>query len=82
MSGINVVLSNRQQTTTGINVALSNQRQKVLINQAQPIRSIGDLIDVDISDKVDGSLLIYNASTQKFEASLLLDKQDIDGGIY
>jgi hypothetical protein len=82
MSGINVVLTNRQQTTTGINVALSNQRQKVLINQSQPIKSIGDLIDVDTSGKVDGSLLIYNASTQKFEASLILDKQDIDGGIY
>jgi hypothetical protein len=46
MSGINVVLANRQ-LTSGINVALSNQRQKVLINQSQPIKSIGDLIDVN-----------------------------------
>ena len=81
MSGINVVLANRQ-LTSGINVALSNQRQQVLINQAQPIKSIGDLIDVDTSTKVDGSILIYNATTQKFETSLLLDKQTIDGGIY
>lgn len=81
MSGINVVLSNRQ-LTSGINVALSNQRQQVLINQAQPIKGIGDLIDVDTSTKVDGSILIYNATTQKFETSLLLDKQTIDGGIY
>ena len=67
---------------SGINVVLSNQRRNVLINQAQPIKSIADLIDVDTSNKTDGSILIYNASTQKFEASLVLDKQDIDGGIY
>jgi hypothetical protein len=82
MSGINVVLTNRQQTTSGINVALSNQRQKVLINQGQPIKGIGDLVDVDTSTKVDGSILIYNAITQKFETSLLLDKQTIDCGTY
>lgn len=67
---------------SGINVVLSNKRQNVLINQAQPIKGIGDLVDVDISNKTDGSILIYNATTQKFEASLLLDKQNIDGGIY
>lgn len=67
---------------SGINVVLSNQRPRVLINQAQPIKSIDDLLDVDASTKVDGSILIYNASTQRFETSLLLNKQTIDGGIY
>lgn len=82
MSGISVVLSNPQQTGSGINVALSNQRQSVLINQSQPIKGIADLVDVDTSTKVDGSILIYNAETEKFETSLLLDKQIIDCGIY
>jgi hypothetical protein len=67
---------------SGINVVLTNQRQKVLINQGQPIKGIGDLVDIDISTKVDGSILIYNAVTQKFETSLLLDKQTIDCGTY
>ena len=68
---------------SGINVVLSNQRPKILINQSEAIvKRIGDLIDVDTTNKVDGSILIYNATTQKFEASLILNKQIIDGGIY
>ena len=66
-----------------INVTLSNRRQQVLINQAQAtIKRLDDLINVDTTNKVDGSLIIYNAATQMFESSLLLDKQTIDGGSF
>jgi hypothetical protein len=68
---------------SGINVTLSNRRQQVLINQAeQTVRRLGDLLDVDTSNKVDGSIIVYNALTQNFEASLALNNQTIDGGSY
>jgi len=68
---------------SGINVTLSNRRQQVLINQAeQTVRRLGDLLDVDTSGKVDGAIIVYNALTQNFEASLILNNQTIDGGSY
>jgi len=68
---------------SGINVTLSNRRQQVLINQAQAIvKGLDDLNDVDASNNVDGALIIYNAATQMFESSILLNKQTIDGGSF
>jgi hypothetical protein len=58
-----------------------SQKPKVLINQSGIIfRSLGDLTDVDISNKQDGSLLIYDEETGKFVASTILEKQIINGG--
>jgi hypothetical protein len=54
---------------------------KILINQSETtLKNIGDLSDVDLTNLEDGSLLIYNLSTQKFVASRILEKQEIDGG--
>ena len=57
-------------------------KQTVLINQsgAIAVRRLSDLLDVDISAKEDGSLLIYDENQQKFVASRLLEKQNINGG--
>jgi hypothetical protein len=38
------------------------------------------LADVNIDAKEDGSLLIYDEQQEKFVASRLLDKQEINGG--
>jgi hypothetical protein len=43
---------------------------RILINQS----------DLSIKNLGDGSLLIYDILTQKFVASRLLEKQEIDGG--
>lgn len=58
------------------------QQKKVLVNQSGviAIRKLGDLIDVDLSAKEDGSLLIYDEQDEKFKASRLLEKQQINGG--
>lgn len=58
------------------------QQKKVLINQSGVIavRRLNDLIDVDTSGQTDGSLLIYDEEQNKFVASTLLEKQDINGG--
>ena len=54
----------------------------VLVNQSSLIASkrLSDLLDVDVSAKQDGSLLIYDENQQKFLASTLLEKQNINGG--
>jgi hypothetical protein len=53
----------------------------VIVNQAGKIsRKLSDLIDVDVSTKTDGSILIYNENQSKFVASTLLEKQEINGG--
>lgn len=44
--------------------------------------SIGALDDVDTTGKVDGSVLVYNELSQKFEATLTLEQQFINGGHY
>lgn len=58
------------------------QQKKVLINQSGVIavRRLDDLIDVDTSGQTDGSLLIYDEEQQKYVASTLLEKQQINGG--
>lgn len=46
------------------------------------LETIGSFGDIDLTNLTDGSLLIYNEITSKFEASTLLNKQDIDAGVY
>ena len=42
--------------------------------------SLADLADVESSGLVDGAVLVYNASTQKWTVQRILDKQIIDAG--
>lgn len=70
--------------TVGENVTLV---RKVIVGR--PIRrvrgsgeSLGNLGDVDASTKTDGSVLVYNAATELWESTLLLEKQTVNGGQY
>ncbi len=57
------------------------KKPKVFVNQSgMVVRRLSDLGDVDLSPKEDGSLLIYDVTQEKFVASRLLDKQEINGG--
>lgn len=54
-----------------------------------PIRSIqqstGDINNlngVDVSEREQGSVLVYNEDTGVWKAQLLLERQTIDGGYY
>jgi hypothetical protein len=62
---------------------------KVVVNQKNNMRAVvnssglrrlSDLLDVDLTLLEDGSLLIYNATTNKFVSSRELEKQNINGG--
>lgn len=59
-----------------------NPKKTVLVNQSGVIavRKLSDLLDVDVSAREDGSLLIYDVEQEKFVASRLLDKQEMNGG--
>lgn len=76
----------------GLNLSISSKRITNLGNPVDPqdavnLRTITDsalglIINLDLTDAQDGSLLIYNSTTKQFEASNLLNKQEIDAGIY
>lgn len=60
--------------------ATKSNNKTVLVNQSGTVKNIEELNDVDLSNKEDGSLLIYDANQNKFLASTLLDKQKVNGG--
>ena len=63
---------------TGLNV---RNKQTVLVNQSGRVnRKLDNLIDVDTTGKVEGSFLLYNASSDTFLASNLLEEHVIDCG--
>lgn len=48
------------------------------------VESITNIADVDMTTngKVNGSVLVYKASTNKWTATTILDAQDVTGGQY
>jgi hypothetical protein len=55
-------------------------------NVANPavVESVSNIADVDITTngKLDGSVLVYKESTNKWTATKVLDSQDVTGGQY
>jgi hypothetical protein len=46
------------------------------------IENIGDALDVDSSNKVEGSVLVYSTQNQKWVATTLLENQSVESGHY
>lgn len=44
--------------------------------------NINQLTGIDTSDKVNGSVLVYNASNSLWEATLDLEQQNVNGGSF
>jgi peptidyl-tRNA hydrolase len=66
--------------TNGINATIK-KKPKVFVNQSGMItQKLSDLFDVDLTGTSDGDLLIYDDQREKFVASKLLEKQEINGG--
>jgi hypothetical protein len=58
-------------------------QQHVAVNQSNLVTAsnrLSGLLDVDTSGAIDGSMLVYNISEEKFLASTSLEKQTINGG--
>lgn len=61
--------------------------KKVVVGR--PIRRVNEkegrldaLQGIDTSGKTDGSVLVYNDQSENFEATLTIDKQIVNGGLY
>lgn len=59
------------------------------VTVGRPVRRIVEnpgrlenLNDVDVSSRVNGSVLVYSASTGKWTSTLDLEEQNINGGSY
>lgn len=50
------------------------------INEAQA--DINELTGIDTSDKVNGSVLVYNATNSLWNATLDLEQQNVNGGSF
>lgn len=46
------------------------------------VTNLSSILDVDVSNLADGSLLVYNDNINKWVASTNLNKQNMDGGFY
>jgi hypothetical protein len=53
-------------------------------NLANPavVESISNIADVDTTTKINGSVLVYKTTTNKWTATTVLDAQDVTGGQY
>jgi len=84
---VRVVTSGTTRVQSVVAPGPTTQVKKVLVGT--PVKrvtsgafNINTLGGVNTAGAVQGSLLIYNADTLKFEASLNLEEQNINGGSY
>ena len=49
---------------------------------AEATGNLNELIGINTSGKVNGSVLVYNESNELWEATLDLEEQNINGGSY
>lgn len=62
-------------------IEISDPRLAVsIIEGFMQIFRLGDLVDVDLSDLEDGSVLVYKANTDKWTATKVLSQQYINAG--
>ena len=60
----------------GLTLVSSNLNNPTSVNKVQ---DIGD-VDIATNGKIDGSVLVYKATTNKWTSTLNLDQQVMDGG--
>lgn len=72
-----------------VTVSLRGKTQVKRVVVGKPVRrvntatgNINNLAGVDTTGKEDGSILVYNSSSDNFEATKSLEEQDINGGQY
>jgi len=63
-----------------ITATIKDQKDLRIRTTSYQSRRIGDLTDVDTSSLEDGSVLVYNIATEKWESTITLEKQIINGG--
>jgi hypothetical protein len=46
------------------------------------VESVSNIADVDTTTKINGSVLVYKTTTNKWTSTTILDAQDVTGGQY
>lgn len=74
-------------TQYGKTTAAVTPQQSILVSSYRSnsaSTNLGDLTDVDTTAVTDGSLLAYNAASQKWEATTLIEKPSVElnGGFF
>lgn len=86
--GVSAILNSADKLDASLNPndnigANLKQNPKIFVNQSKlPIGNITDLSDVDSTNKLDGSVLVYDSQENKFVLTTILEKQLINGGHY
>lgn len=52
------------------------------VNQQTLVTELDNVGNVNTGNKTDGSVLVYNANEGEWEATLTLEKQNVNGGQY
>ena len=81
MSGLNVTVlpQNKVNVRTqqqGMTLVSSNLSNPTTVNK---IQDIGD-VDITTNGKIEGSVLVYKATTNKWTSTTTLDEQNMEGG--
>jgi hypothetical protein len=81
MSALNVTVlpQNRVKVRTqqqGLTLINSNLNNPATVNRVQ---DIGD-VDIVTNGKLEGSILVYKATTNKWTSTTTLDEQNMEGG--
>jgi hypothetical protein len=71
-----------QPDNLGTVVAQATMRQTIVTGMMGPpgAATLNQLRDLDLTELVSGSTLVYNTQTQKWTATTLLDQQIIESG--
>lgn len=85
----NNVIVKSDPTIRVSSVKTDNRTYVASVTIGRPVRrvvqtsaSIDGLQGIDTTNKTDGSILVYNSTTEKFEATTELEKQTVNGGSY
>jgi len=81
MSALNVTVlpQNKVKVRTqqqGMTLVSSNLSNPTTVNK---IQDIGD-VDIVTNGKIEGSILVYKATTNKWTSTTTLDEQNMEGG--
>lgn len=64
------------------NIRLSDQNRVKVTSSLKSFNTINSLLNVDVTNLVNGSVLIYNSTTGKWTATTSVSSLNIDGGTY
>jgi hypothetical protein len=77
-----VIVNNQQNKTVSVNTQGTTEVVAVGIQGPAGPSSITYSADVDSTTLVDGSVLVYKTTTQKWVSTTLLDRQNMEGGFF